>query len=141
MSFSTWSAGALPGPDFCFIFAPGGYDEPEILPPQNPTICLTGPDGEHVRELVASGAATPRISRWPLPVWYGRVKDCPDFAATPWGEFVANDQYLNVLLSATMGSMQYETVYIDDTVFWDQTNGIAAAFTDAQIAFYGPVIR
>ncbi|MCA1400203.1 hypothetical protein ACVSQB_40140 [Bradyrhizobium elkanii] len=59
------------------------------------------------------------------------MKDCPDFAATPWGEFVAND----------MGSMQYETVYIDDTVFWDQTNGIAAAFTDAQIAFYGPVIR
>jgi hypothetical protein len=33
MSFSTCSAGALPGPDFCFIFAPGGYDEPEILPP------------------------------------------------------------------------------------------------------------
>ncbi|WP_210161749.1 hypothetical protein, partial [Bradyrhizobium japonicum] len=34
MSFSTWSAGALPSPDFCFICAPGGYDEPEILPPQ-----------------------------------------------------------------------------------------------------------
>ncbi|OKO67491.1 hypothetical protein AC628_38980, partial [Bradyrhizobium sp. NAS96.2] len=59
----------------------------------------------------------------PLPVWYGRVKDYPDFAATPWGEFVANDQYLNVLLSPTMGSMQYEAVYIDDTVFWDATNG------------------
>ncbi|WP_375782940.1 host specificity factor TipJ family phage tail protein [Bradyrhizobium sp. Pha-3] len=74
----------------------------------------------------------------PLPVWYGRVKDYPDFAATPWGEFVANDQYLNVLLSPTMGSMQYEAVYIDDTVFWDATNGIAAAFTNAQIAFYEP---
>ncbi|MCP1758562.1 type II toxin-antitoxin system HipA family toxin [Bradyrhizobium elkanii] len=36
----------MPGPDFCFIFAPGGYDEPEILPPQNPPVCLTGPDGE-----------------------------------------------------------------------------------------------
>ena len=23
----------LPGADFCFIFAPCGYDEPEILPP------------------------------------------------------------------------------------------------------------
>lgn len=32
MSFSTCSAGALPGPDFCFIFAPYGYDEPETLP-------------------------------------------------------------------------------------------------------------
>jgi hypothetical protein len=27
------AAGALPGTDFCFIFAPYGYDEPEILPP------------------------------------------------------------------------------------------------------------
>jgi hypothetical protein len=36
----------LPGPDFCFIFAPGGYDEPEILPPQNPSICLTRADGK-----------------------------------------------------------------------------------------------
>ena len=57
-----------------------------------------------------------------LPVWYGRVKDYPDFAATPWGEFVANDQYLNVLLSPTMGSMEYEAVYVDDTVFWESTN-------------------
>jgi hypothetical protein len=32
MFFRTCSAGALSGPDFCFIFAPCGYDEPEILP-------------------------------------------------------------------------------------------------------------
>jgi hypothetical protein len=31
MSFKTCSAGALPGADFCFIFAPYGCDEPEIL--------------------------------------------------------------------------------------------------------------
>ncbi len=48
MPFSTCSAGALTGPDFCFIFAPGGYDEPEILAPQNPSICLTSPGGEHL---------------------------------------------------------------------------------------------
>jgi hypothetical protein len=36
MSFRTWSADALPGPDFCFIFAAGGYDEPEILPGLRP---------------------------------------------------------------------------------------------------------
>jgi hypothetical protein len=29
---STCSAGALSSPGFCFIFAPCGYDEPEILP-------------------------------------------------------------------------------------------------------------
>ncbi|MDF0498411.1 hypothetical protein [Bradyrhizobium yuanmingense] len=30
MSFGTRSAGTLPDPDFCFIDASGGYDEPEI---------------------------------------------------------------------------------------------------------------
>src|ERR1700691_5528181 len=48
MSFSTCSAGALPGPDFCFIFAPCGYDEPEILPSGSPSICLIGADGEQI---------------------------------------------------------------------------------------------
>src|SRR5690606_32002716 len=47
MSFSTCSAGALPGPDFCFIFAPCGYDEPEILPSESPSICLMCAVGEH----------------------------------------------------------------------------------------------
>jgi hypothetical protein len=47
MSFSTCSAGALPDPDFCFIFTPYGYDEPEILPSESPSICLRGADGEH----------------------------------------------------------------------------------------------
>src|SRR5271163_2884875 len=55
MSFSTCSAGALPGPDFCFIFAPCGYDEPEILPSESPSICLRGADGEHLRSPVFSG--------------------------------------------------------------------------------------
>jgi hypothetical protein len=32
MSLIASSAGCFPGPDFCLIFAPCGYDEPEILP-------------------------------------------------------------------------------------------------------------
>jgi hypothetical protein len=36
----------LPGPDFCLIFAPYGYDEPEILPSESPSVCLKGADGE-----------------------------------------------------------------------------------------------
>ena len=74
----------------------------------------------------------------PLPVWYGRVKRFPDFAATPWGEFVGNDQYLNVLLSVSMGSVSYEALYLDDTVLWDSVNGISATFPGAQLAFYEP---
>ncbi|MEY9262052.1 hypothetical protein AB7M45_007801 [Bradyrhizobium elkanii] len=74
----------------------------------------------------------------PLPVWYGRLKAFPDFAATPWAEFIGNDQYLNLLLSVSMGSMSYEKIYVDDTVFWDQTNGVSASFAGAQVAFYEP---
>lgn len=74
----------------------------------------------------------------PLPVWYGRLKAYPDFAATPWGEFVGNDQYLNVLLAPTMGSMAYEALYLDDTVFWTPGGGISASFPGAQVAFYEP---
>jgi len=32
MSLIASSAGCFPGPDFCLIFAPCGYDDPEILP-------------------------------------------------------------------------------------------------------------
>jgi hypothetical protein len=31
ISFTTVSAGYFSGPNFCLIFAPDGYDEPEIL--------------------------------------------------------------------------------------------------------------
>src|SRR5258705_11849071 len=61
MSFSTCSAGALPGPDFCFIFAPGGCDEPEILPPQNPSICLTRTDDKQQAYLNVSYGLTDHI--------------------------------------------------------------------------------
>src|SRR5450631_1468089 len=47
MSFTTFSAGSFTGPDFCLIFAPHGYDEPEILPSENHPICLTGADVGH----------------------------------------------------------------------------------------------
>jgi hypothetical protein len=40
----------LPGPDFCLIFAPYGYDEPEILPSESPSVCLKGADGEQLPE-------------------------------------------------------------------------------------------
>jgi hypothetical protein len=86
---------------------------------------------------VTAQGNTARLGQ-PLPVWYGRFKSFPDFAATPWGEFVGNDQYLNILLSTSMGSLAYETVYVDDTIFWDSADGISPTFAGAQIAFYQP---
>jgi len=37
--------------DFCLIFVPfGHYDEPEILPYENPSICPRGADVRHAGE-------------------------------------------------------------------------------------------
>jgi len=74
----------------------------------------------------------------PLPVWYGRLKNYPDLAAAPWSEFVGNDQYLNILLSVSMGSMEYEQLLISDTPFWNPTDGVSAAFSSATVEFYEP---
>lgn len=86
---------------------------------------------------VAAQGNTAKLGQ-PLPVWYGRLKSYPDFAATPWGEYVGNDQYLNVLLSVGMGSFSYENIYIDNTILWDQATGVQSQFTNAQVAFYEP---
>ena len=45
ISFTTRSAGGFAGPDVCFIFAPDGYDEPDILRSREPSICLKRADG------------------------------------------------------------------------------------------------
>src|SRR3712207_1841016 len=47
MSLTRVSAGSFAGPDVCFIFAPDGYDEPDILRSRQPSICLKGADGAH----------------------------------------------------------------------------------------------
>lgn len=74
----------------------------------------------------------------PLPVVYGRLKRYPDFAATPWGEFVGNDQYVNILLSVGMGLFDYEQVLVSDTPMWNPVDGVLPAFSSAQVAFYAP---
>src|SRR5919112_4127535 len=55
MSLTTVSAGSFAGPDVCFIFAPDGYDEPEILRSREPSICLKGADAGQLNGLL-SGA-------------------------------------------------------------------------------------
>jgi hypothetical protein len=74
----------------------------------------------------------------PLPVWYGRLKRYPDFAATPWSEFRGGEQYVNVLLSVTMGSLAYEAIYNADTLMWDPVRGLAPGFEGVEIALYEP---
>jgi len=45
MSRTTFSAGSFLLIDFCLIFVPfGHYDEPEIIPYENTSVCPKGPD-------------------------------------------------------------------------------------------------
>src|SRR4051794_7529632 len=56
MSWTIRSAGALTGSGFCLIFAPDGYDDPEILRSRIPSICPTGADGGHRQRLLCRAA-------------------------------------------------------------------------------------
>ena len=79
---------------------------------------------------VAAQGNTARLGQ-PLPVWYGQLLTYPDFAVTPWSEFIGNDEYLNILLSVGMGSLDYQALYVDQTVLWDPSNGISATFNNS----------
>ncbi len=51
----------------------------------------------------------------PIPVVYGRHRVYPDLAATPWGEYSGNDQYLHQLHCIGQGQYDLEQVRIEDT--------------------------
>lgn len=91
---------------------------------------------EQLYSVAAQGNAA-RLMQ-PLPAQYGRVKSFPDFAIIPWSEFDGNDQYLNVLLAVSLGKVEYESVYIDDTILWNAVSGYNSAFGNVDIASYDP---
>ena len=51
----------------------------------------------------------------PIPVIYGRHLVYPDLAATPYGEYQANEQYLHQLHCIGMGEYDIEQIRIEDT--------------------------
>ena len=51
----------------------------------------------------------------PIPVIYGRHLVYPDLAATPWTEYVGNEQYLHQLHCIGQGEYDLEQVRIEDT--------------------------
>jgi hypothetical protein len=58
MSLIASSAGCFSGPDFCLIFAPCGYDDPEILPNVKTPRCLKGADGGQIEASFSKGLLT-----------------------------------------------------------------------------------
>ena len=101
---------------------------------QDPAASSSGTD-QVLASIQASGNQIKPFS--PIPVQYGRLKAYPDFAATPWSEYIGNDQYLNVLLSLGMGKFSPEAIHLDDTLLWDSGTGVKSGFT-ASVAFYDP---
>ncbi len=95
--------------------------------------------GDQIQQLY-SIAASGNIGKLfdTIPVGYGRLKDFPNFAATPWAEYIGNDQYLNLLFNIGCGKYAAEKIYIDETVLWDSSAGVSNDFTGVDLAFYGP---
>lgn len=75
-----------------------------------------------------------------IPVSYGRIKTTPPYAAMPWAEYSGNDQYLNVLLCQGSGKYQTESIYVDDTLLWSATGGVAGDFDGVQVEICPPGI-
>jgi predicted phage tail protein/sulfur carrier protein ThiS len=63
--------------------------------------------------LTAQGNTARLLS--PIPVTYGRMQTTPDFAAVPYTEMQANDQYLYQLFCIGQGYLSVESINIGDT--------------------------
>lgn len=74
----------------------------------------------------------------PVPVAYGRSIIVPDFASTPWSEFIGNDQYLYQLFSCGAGSYDQESIRFDTTEVWNSTVGLTGNYTGITLQKYEP---
>lgn len=90
---------------------------------------------DQVHSLSAGGNQARALST--VPVQYGKLKTFPDYATTPWSEYIGADQYLNVLLVMGMGKYERHKVYIDDTLLIDG-EVLQTGFTDVTWEQYDP---
>ncbi len=86
----------LPTPNMPSFSSGGGLSQP------SPTYSLQG-QGNYAR-----------LSQ-PIPVVYGRHLVYPDLAATPYGEYQGNEQYLHQLHCIGLGDYDIEQIRIEDT--------------------------
>ena len=86
----------LPTPNMPSFSTGGGLSQP------SPTYSLQG-QGNYAR------------LAQPIPVIYGRHLIYPDLAATPYGEYQGNEQYLHQLHCIGLGEYDIEQIRIEDT--------------------------
>jgi hypothetical protein len=61
--------------DFCLIFVPfGHYDEPEILPYENPSICPKGADVRQLEQKVGALDQAAPLVGWDLPEVFATLR-------------------------------------------------------------------
>jgi sulfur carrier protein ThiS len=153
-AFAPWAAGALLGTAASTVLfgglTLGGLVSAGIMlggallissltAPKAASLPSTSGSADQIQQLysVAASGNTGKLFGT-IAVGYGRLKEFPAFAATPWQEYDGNDQYLNVLLSVGCGKYSYENLYVDDTILWDSSTGISDSFSDVSVAFYDP---
>jgi hypothetical protein len=73
-----------------------------------------------------------------MPVPYGNHIIYPDFASVPWAEYEGNNQYLYMLFSHGMGELIIEEGRIEDTAFWNSTDGYTDSFTGITLEIVPP---
>lgn len=88
-----------------------------------------GGQSEKIEQLytISLGGNMARLNQ-PVAVQYGRLKQFPDYATSPYSEYIGNDQYFNALYVLTAGKYDLEKLYVDDTELWDSVTGYNPAF-------------
>ena len=81
--------------------------------PNNPAAFAGGVSPSPTYSLQAQGNYA-RLSQ-PIPVVYGRHLIYPDLAATPYAEYVGNEQYIHQLHVIGQGDYEIEAIRIEDT--------------------------
>lgn len=71
----------------------------------------------------------------PEPEGFGRMKITPDYIATPWVQYIENEQYGYFVYALGRGNYDVESMSFGDTVFWRSSGGVDSAYDNVQVEF------
>ena len=71
----------------------------------------------------------------PEPEGFGRMQITPDYIATPWVQYIENEQYGYFVYALGRGNYEVESMSFGDTVFWRASGGVDSAYDNVQVEF------
>lgn len=71
----------------------------------------------------------------PEPEGFGRMKIVPDYIATPWVQYIENEQYGYFVYALGRGNYDVESMSFGETVFWRAGGGVDSAYDNVQVQF------